>query len=253
MALGTLSPRLPVETPNIRSGGGSRPPLDGSRGGGWGGGRGGDNTPDYGERLRRYRLGMAIGLVSIVMLFVCFSLTYIFRQMTGVYDPTTGTVVRDWQPLRAPMAILWINTLLIAASSVTMELARRQAIERTVLAPALAIPGIKADDRRPVPWLGITVVLGATFISGQVLAWQDLYHRGLSVSTGPSSSFFYILTGTHALHLIGGMLALLYALAVGWARKPVEQRRIIVDVTSWYWHVIGLLWIYLFALLAIAP
>lgn len=253
MALGTLSPRLPVETPKIRSGGGSRPPLDGSRGGGWGGGRGGDNAPDYGERLRRYRLGMAIGLVSIVMLFVCFSLTYIFRQMTGVYDPSTGTQIRDWQPLHVPLVILWINTAVLALSSVTMELARRQAIQRAVLAPALSIPGIKADDHRPVPWLGFTVALGVAFISGQALAWHDLQRHGWSISTGPSSSFFYILTATHALHLVGGLFALLYALAVGWAHKPVEQQRIIVDVTSWYWHVIGLLWIYLFALLALAP
>lgn len=253
MALGTLSPRLPVESPRSRSGGGSRPPLDGSHGGGSGGGRGGDNAPDYGERLRRYRLGMAIGLVSIIMLFVCFSVTFIFRQFTGVYDPSTGIVVRDWQPIRVPLGILWVNTALLAASSITMELARRQAVQRAVLAQALAIPGIKADDRRPAPWLGITVVLGTAFLVGQVLAWHDLQLRGLLISTGPSSSFFYILTGTHALHLLGGVLALLYALIAGWARKPLEQRRIIVDVTSWYWHVIGLLWIYLFALLTIAP
>ncbi|HYH00829.1 MAG TPA: cytochrome c oxidase subunit 3 [Terriglobales bacterium] len=252
MALGTLSPRLPVETPKIRSGGGGRPPLDRSRGGGGGGGRGGDNRPDYGERLRRYRLGMAVGLVSIVMLFVSFSLTYIFRKMGGVYDQATGMIVRDWQPLHIPLGILWANTLVITVSSLTMELARRQAAQRVLLAPVLAIPGIKADDRRPMPWLGITVLLGFGFIVGQILAWKDLQNHGWFLSTGPSSSFFYILTGTHAVHLVGGLVALCYAVFATRRQRPVEERRIIVDVTSWYWHVIGALWIYLFALLAIA-
>lgn len=249
MALGTLGPRSPVNNPRVHPGGGGRPPVDRSRGGGWGGGRGGDGAPDYGERLRRYRLGMAVALVSIVMLFLCFSAAYLLRENTGVYDMNTGAVTHDWQPLHLPMALLWLNTLVLIASSVTIELARRQAVRQAALAPALSIPGIRSDDRF-IPWLPITVLLGFAFLGGQWLAWLDLGRRGWLVETTVSSSFFYVLTGTHALHIVAGLVALLYAMLLAFRRKPYEQRRIVVDVTAWYWHVIDILWIYLFVLLA---
>ncbi|HET8667191.1 MAG TPA: cytochrome c oxidase subunit 3 [Terriglobales bacterium] len=249
MALGTLSPHLPAKSPKLRAGGGGRPPVNRSRGGDWGGGRGGDGAPDYGERLRRCRLGMAVALVSIVMVFVCFSAAFLLRQASGVYDGASGTIVHDWQPLLLPLNLLWLNTIVLLASSVTIELAKRHAIEQAALAPILSIPGIKADTRY-VPWLPITIALGFTFLGGQWLAWADMQRHGWWISSGASSSFFYILTGTHALHLLGGILALLYAEALALRHKPVEQRRIVVDVTAWYWHVIDILWIYLFALLA---
>jgi cytochrome c oxidase subunit 3 len=252
MAVGTLSPRLTIRPPRPRSGGGSRPPVDRYRGGGGGGGRGGDNGPDYGERLRRYRLGMAIGLVSVVMLFVTFSLTYVLREAVRFYDPSTGADVRLWTPVALPLRILWINTAVLVLSSVTLEMARRRAVRDSVLAPAFSIPGIKADDGWRVPWLAITVVLGFLFVGGQLLAWQKLEHGGFLLGDGAASTFFYVLTGTHALHLVGGLLALLYVAFITWRRKPIEQRRIVIDVASWYWHVIDILWIYLFALLAFA-
>ena len=251
MALGTLSPRLPVEAP-VRTGGGGKPPVDHSSGGGGGGGRGGDGgAPDYQERLRRYRLGMAIGLVSIVMLFISFSTAYILRETSGVYDPVSGDIVRNWAQLKLPMGLLWLNTLLLLSSSITVELARRQTARQALIAPILAIPGIRNDERH-FPWLHITIVLGFAFITGQVLAWKELVQRGFLMGSGASSSFFYLLTGTHALHLLGGVAALLYAIVITWMRKPIEQRHIVIDVTAWYWHVIDLLWIYLFALLAFA-
>lgn len=194
---------------------------------------------------------MAIGLVSIVMLFVTFSLAYIFRQSVGVYDPSSGFVVREWTPVLLPMRYLWVNTVILLLSSIAIELARRQAVRDSLLAPVFSIPGIRSDDRR-VPWLAVTVVLGLLFLGGQALAWLELQHKGFLLGEGAASSFFYVLTATHALHLVGGILALLYALGITWRRKPIEQRRIIIDVTSWYWHVIDVLWLYLFALLALA-
>ncbi len=250
MALGTLSPR-PVRPPRPRAGGGNRPPVNRSRGGGGGGGRGGDGGPDYEERLRRYRLGMAIGLVSIVMLFVTFSLAYIFRHSAAVYDPSYGFVVREWTPVALPMRFLWINTAILVLSSVSIELARRQVTRDSILAPAFSIPGIKQDSHR-IPWLGMTLLLGSLFLGGQCLAWRELERNGFLLGEGTASSFFYVLTGTHAVHLLAGILALLYALIITLRRKPIEQRRIVIDVTSWYWHVIDVLWIYLFALLALA-
>src|ERR1700683_472400 len=99
------------------------------------------------------------------------------------------------------------------------------------------------------PWLGLTVVLGLGFLTGQWLAWRELADRGFYLATSASSSFVYLLTAVHGIHLIGGILVLLYAAAVSLLHRPVEGRRIVVDVTAWYWHFMFVLWLGIFALL----
>lgn len=134
-----------------------------------------------------------------------------------------------------------------------MELARRQAAERVILAPVLAMPGISYGPRRPMPWLAISGALGAAFLAGQALAWRTVMARGLDLPNTPAGSFFYVLTGAHAVHLAAGLLALLYAGATTTLlHKSLEVRRIVVDVAAWYWHVMAALWVYLFCVLALA-
>ena|SRR5689334_14709951 len=254
--MATLSPTLKVreKRPEPKIGGGGRPPVirfPGYGGGGNGGGRD-DGYPDFGERLRRYRLGLMIGLAAVVMLFVSFTSAYIVRQGLGTFDSRTGTYTSDWKPLSLPMGLLIVNTCLLLASSFTIEKARRAALVDAAVAPITSIPGIAPDRGKRVPWLVITVVLGFGFLGGQLLAWKELARRGFYMSGSPSSSFFYVLTGTHALHLAGGIVALLYALASVFRSRPLERRRIVVDVTAWYWHFMALLWIYVFALLKFA-
>jgi cytochrome c oxidase subunit III len=96
------------------------------------------------------------------------------------------------------------------------------------------------------------VFMGLGFLVGQYLAWIELEARGFFLATSASSSFVYLLTGMHAIHLAGGLIALLYAGITALFRKPVEARRIVVDITAWYWHFMALLWIYIFALLEFA-
>ena len=95
----------------------------------------------------------------------------------------------------------------------------------------------------------MTVLLGGGFLTGQWLAWRELADRGFYVATSASSSFVYLLTAAHGIHLLGGVLVLLYAAVVSLLRRPVEGRRIVVDVTAWYWHFMFLLWVGIFALL----
>jgi cytochrome c oxidase subunit III len=114
------------------------------------------------------------------------------------------------------------------------------------------IPGVSLGNERSFPWLGITVLLGVGFLAGQWLAWGELHARGFYVSTNPSSSFAFLLTVAHALHLTGGIIALLWAASASLLNKPVEARRIAVDITAWYWHFMAVLWIYVFALLGFA-
>jgi cytochrome c oxidase subunit 3 len=174
------------------------------------------------------------------------------RQGLGTWDPATNAYTSDWRPLQMPTALLLLNTLILIASSFTVERARRTAAQRVALAPVTAMPGISEGPDKPAPWLAITLALGVAFLVGQGMAWQELIGHGLRISSGPASSFFYVLTGTHALHLAGGVLALLYASATSLLRKPLETRRIVVDVAAWYWHVMLVLWVYIFALLEFA-
>jgi len=120
------------------------------------------------------------------------------------------------------------------------------------LAPVRSIPGISLGEEKRFPWLGATVVLGVGFLVGQWLAWGELHNRGFYVATNPSSSFVFLLTATHAVHLAGGVVALIWAATTSLLHKPVESRRIAVDITAWYWHFMALLWIYVFALLGFA-
>lgn len=253
--MGSLPTYKVREKTVTKVGGGGRPPVIHfpRYGGGGGGGGRDDNYPDFGERLRRYRLGLMVGLAAVVMLFVSFTSAYIVRQGLGSYDSVTQAYVTDWKPLKLPMGLLFLNTCLLLASSFTIEMARRSAFAEAAIAPITDMPGIAKEENRGIPWLPITVALGLGFLAGQLMAWHELAKRGFYVASGPSSSFFYVLTGMHAIHLFGGVLALLYALAaVLFRSRPLERRRIVVDVTAWYWHFMAILWIYIFALLKFA-
>jgi cytochrome c oxidase subunit 3 len=167
-------------------------------------------------------------------------------------DERTGTYVQDWLTVNLPLATLTVNTLVLAASSITMELARRQTGRRAVLTAIRSVPGVSVGEEQQPSWLALTVVLGLAFLAGQCFAWRQLAHRGFYLATSPSSSFVYLLTATHAVHLAGGLLVLLYAFAVSLLHKPIASRYIVIDTAAWYWHFMALLWIYIFAFLEFA-
>lgn len=229
---------------------GNKPPAPPERGGG-DDGRGGD-IPDYGARLRRARLGLVCALATVGMVFISLTSAYIFRRGLPTFDGTVNGYVRDWGSVDLPWGLLGINTLILLASSVTMEFARRKAAMRAALAPVQSIPGVSLGEERSFPWLGITVLLGLSFLAGQWLAWEELHNRGFFLSTNPSSSFAFLLTIAHAIHLGGGIIALLWAASSSLLKKPLEARRIAVDISAWYWHFMAVLWIYVFALLGFA-
>ena len=244
----TLSP-VAVDEPKIGGRGPTivPPPRDG-----WGGGR----PDDHRNRLRRYRIGMFFALAAVVMLFVSFTSAYIVRQGVGTWSDASARYVTDWQPISLP-PILWINTVILLVSSFTLAMARRTLARKLRTAPRggtspAAEPVLIVNGQHSIPWLAITVVLGAGFLVGQLLAWEQLRHLGIFVSSNPSSSFFYVLTGTHGLHLLGGVLALAYAGISSLLRKPLVTRFLVVDVTALYWHFMDFLWIYIFALLHFA-
>ena len=247
--MASFTPTIPAPHPTTSRGKrGDLPPVVG----GGDGGRPDPDSPDYGARLRRARLGLAVALTPIGMLFVAFTSAYIVRQGLPTFDPNTNTVVHDWVPVQLPTLLFLVNTCVLLLSSVTIECARRQLARQVALEPVHSIPGVSLGRERKFPWLALTIVLGLCFLTGQWLAWRDLAARGFYVATGPSSSFVYLLTGAHAVHLLGGILALLVAGAAVVLDRPLASRRIVVDVTAWYWHFMALLWIYILALLEFA-
>ena len=214
-------------------------------------GRGGD-IPDYGARLRRARLGLICGIATVGMVFISLTSAYIFRRGLPTFQGESNSYVRDWGSVDLPWVLLGVNTAILLISSITMELARRKAARQAALAPVSSIPGVSLGEERNFPWLGATVVLGVAFLVGQWMAWGELHTRGFFVDTNPSSSFAFLLTIAHALHLAGGMIALIWASSASLLHKPLEARRIAVDITAWYWHFMALLWIYIFLLLGLA-
>ena len=187
---------------------------------------GGFRDPE--SQANRYRIGMWVGLASVAMMFTSLSSAYIVRSASA----------NDWASLPMPK-ILLASTALILGSSVTIELARRK------LRAALNGPYAK--------WLFVTVLLGIGFVVAQVLAWRQLAGQGIYLASNPHSSFFYLLTGAHAVHLFGGLLGLTFL----WLRSrrhltepaPIAKRKAATDAVTVYWHFMDALWIYLFLLL----
>jgi cytochrome c oxidase subunit 3 len=252
--MGFLPTKSEAPPTQPRYGGGGRGPTDGWPGGdgGSGGRGGGDDVPSYRERLRRYRMLVAFGLTSVVMIFISFTTAYVVRKAGVIWDPARNEYASNWVPATLPLKMLLFNTFTLLLSSLTLEVARRRAEEDVALAPIANIPGIRVRPNRSLPWLWLTIVLGLAFLGGQYLAWEQLRLGHYDIETNIGISFFFILTGVHAVHLIGGIVALLYAGMTSWLRRPPETRRIVVDVTSWYWHFMGVLWIYVFGLLYFA-
>lgn len=241
---------LRARDPLTSHGGGRGPiPVDYD----WSGGdhRGGgddDRIPSYPERLRRARFAVCIVLASIVMLFVGFTSLMLARRSGGRYDAATSNFISDWTPVALPIRLLLFNTGILALSSLTLELARKQARRRVALF-GLHVPGVSLGREVSFPWLGTTLVLATIFLYGQYRAWELFHHHGVYLGTVISGSFFFILTGAHAAHLVAGMTALGYAGVVSMLRRAPENYRLVIDATSIFWHFMGVLWIYLFALM----
>jgi cytochrome c oxidase subunit 3 len=169
--------------------------------------------------------GIWVVLASITMSFLAFTSALVVRQGGAP----------DWHHLTLP-PVLYFNTLLLLASSVALELGRRQ-VRDHMTGKSVA---------HPSRWLNIALLLGILFVAGQVTAWMQLRAQGLYLATNPNSSFFYVLTVMHALHISGGLGGLTRVI-----RKLNHNtlRKSTLDATSHYWHFMDGLWLYLLWLL----
>lgn len=221
----------------------------------YGGGDDGDHdrqrhSPGYHQRLRRLRVAMVLGIISVSMLFVFLIVAYLFSLHMGHYDQVSRQIVSDWHPLVLPYPLLLINSAVLVFSSLTLELARRQCERQAEFRNMGIVPVQSTYDP---PWLALTVLLGFGFLAGQILAWRFLKASGTFRLSDPGRAFFYILTGIHAAHLLGGLLALVFALGRRFFRQNFESRQLTIEVTSWYWHFMAGLWFVIFGVMHFWP
>ena len=219
----TAVPDIEIVVEDIGGGGGGPTPPPGGGDDGDGGGDDRNRRRKWSPSPKRYSTAITIGIVSILMFFMALASAFIVLRR--------GSDL--WVTVHLPR-ILWANTGVLLASSFTLESARR----RLFLADASGFHKF---------WL-MTTALGFLFVAGQLVAWRQLVAQGVYIASNQASSFFYIFTGTHAIHLLGGVGALLF---VGF--RKFEKTNISLpaaaEITSYYWHFMDGLWIFLLALL----
>jgi cytochrome c oxidase subunit 3 len=247
-----ISTPIPAETERKSPGIGGKPPVDRRPTGGGGGGGDDDwRNPHHGPRelLYRVRAFVFCALAGDMMFFVVLVVLFYARQASTHMDPGSMRQIGDWHPVLLP-PILFLNTAVLVLSSLTIEMARRHIFrEIDVLEEWLGLG--RPALRRTLPWVGATLFLGMLFLAGQLIAWQQLTAQGFAFDrrSTPASYFFYVITGLHGAHLVLGVLGLLFCLCgLSWLKR-VDYRQVAVDATAWFWHAMGLAWMFLFAVL----
>src|ERR1700730_1011310 len=170
------------------------------------------------------RSGIWVGVFAITMSFAALSSALYVRQGSG-----------DWSHIVVP-SVIYLNTLALLLSSGTMEIARRTNARGAELTPgAVAVS---------LAWLAATLGLGMAFVAGQCFAWRQLAAQGLYLATNPNSSFLYVFTALHALHVLAGIAALVFIIG-RLAGSHLTYRQRLLDNMAIYWHFMGVLWLYL--------
>jgi cytochrome c oxidase subunit III len=207
---------------DIGAGGGGKEPPE--RGDGGGGGDGDKSGRPWKPPQRRFATAITLGIISILMFFLGMCSAFIvLRHWSG----------DKWVAVQLPR-ILWVNTAILLLSSFTLEKARRR------------LAGLDLAGFRKL-WK-LTTVLGILFLAGQLVAWLQLVAAGVYIATNQATSFFYIFTVAHAVHLLGGVAALLYVATRDFEKGKISQKTA-VEVVSYYWHFMDGLWIILASLL----
>jgi len=212
---------------DIRGSGGGKPPSrdDDGDDNGDGGNSGGERSPEpRRSSAKKYSTAIALAMLSILMFFMVLTAAFVVLRVDNLHS---------WAGIHMPW-ILWVNTVVLLASSGTLEMARRK---------------LQVDSLRGFKQMwALTTFLGTVFVAGQVIAWRQLAAQGVYMTSRLASSFFYVFTALHAAHLVGGICALLY---VGLRKFETARvsRFVAAEVTSYDWQFKDGLWLFLFALL----
>jgi cytochrome c oxidase subunit III len=183
----------------------------------------GDHTAPGADPAKVAKVGLGVFLAVVGSLFALLVSAYSMRMD-----------MQDWRALPVPK-LLWLNTALLIVSSMALQQARLAAHR-----------GAMGDARVAMLAAGATCI---AFLAGQLMAWQQLAALGYAAARNPANAFFYLITGLHGLHLLGGLVAL--ALAGARLRRggPPARLRLSIDLCAIYWHFLLLIWFVLFGLL----
>lgn len=243
MEIGTVEPVTdpPQRGRRLRSTSGGE---SGRRGGGGndgsGGNNGGGSSGPEPQRESTGRDASAPDKSRVVTWFLLLVVMMTFGGLIGAYVVIAANGQSEWRPFNLPFQV-WISTSILFASSITYDLAQK-AIFRDA-------------HEHAKKFLIATTVLGATFISSQLIVWLSLYSQGVYMRGDPYAGFFYILTAVHAVHIVGGVIALGAIQIRAWHpsrdEHELQHRRDLSRAVGWYWHFMGLVWIVLLVVLGL--
>lgn len=183
-------------------------------------------------KIHPQQFALWAAIASMVMMFAAFTSAYIVKK-AGAGDA--------WQDFTLPN-IFFINTLVIIASSITMHLSLR-AFRRN-------------QFQKFRITLGITLILGIAFLIGQLQGWEAMNNIGVYITNSDAGAFLVVISGTHGVHILGGVIALLITFVVSLVKsyRPIDQlmletnpnKHLKLQMVATYWHFVDILWIYLF-------
>lgn len=239
MEIGTVEPLTEPEEPRKL-----RLPITRSGGSGKSGGNNGGNGDDGGGEERNIDspgLSSETGngdKAKVITWFLLIVVGMTFAGLIGAYLMVSTNHAAEWKPFDLPVEV-WISTVLMLLSSISFHLAKKSIYNDAI-----------GTGRR---WLLVTTVLGAAFISSQLMVWLELSKRGLYMHGNPYAGFFYVLTAVHVVHVLGGIVALGSIVLSSWygggSGADRLKRRKLARAVGWYWDFIGAIWIVLFAML----
>lgn len=170
------------------------------------------------------KLALIFFMTVVVVLFSLFTVTYYLRMTLG-----------DWIPIASP-SLLWVNTGLLVVSSILFQRARSTQVK--------------------TPTANVTVLFfigglfAVAFVIGQALVWQQLNAQGLYIASNPANAFFYLITGLHVVHLLGGLWVWAKTSLRLFLRETDKNTALSIELCTLYWHFLLLVWIAMFAMLA---
>jgi cytochrome c oxidase subunit 3 len=182
---------------------------------------------EYKKRLNPQLFAMWVGMASMVMLFGAFTSAYIVKQGAG-----------NW--LQFPMpTMFYISTIVIIISSIILHFGYHSFKKR--------------EFNKYKIYITITTLLGLSFVALQYVGWIDMNSKGVDLKSNVGGSFFYLITGAHVAHVLGGITALMVSCLYAYSlpNHYSEVRRNKIEMMTHFWHFLGALWIYLFIFLII--
>lgn len=175
------------------------------------------------KKIHPHKFTLWVGIGSLLMMFAGLTSAYIVKRNQA-----------NWQSFDLPQ-FFWYSTAAIVLSSITIYLAEKAFKQR--------------EMKRYRSLLSATVILGVLFIVFQVMGFEQLWEKGITLQANVSYSFLYVIVGLHAAHVLGGIIALLLLFAKAFSAKIRLYNSVPVELVSTYWHFVDILWIYLLVFL----